>query len=370
MHWRMRPRQPGSSVHAPQKGEDMKHARLFVVLVPLLLGPGCAPKQQVKVTFLSDPPGGTLYKQNGEVWGPCPKVLWYNIGSEAMKKGYLDAKGMVVRWPTGPAKVSSDRIKITVDGTERQVIFIQPREQPQTPASRLRADAGKELDKKSAEWQKGRKSYSAESERIRKSLPLISKQPVTADKAAEILPGRTLTLGPTQLMQLDWSSLNRRGARLKSKRALPGRGAEFNIQFPGNTPGNCSFSLVSSGTGGRGSLVGADIRAYEAFALKLTLVSINGRSDPDLKQKLVAGAVIGPTPTGRLTGYEPVTLGLEDSEKTVTAVTKVAAEEVFEIGFHVHFENHEDWDAGGSTVLLRVEPVRGGEAGTFNTPRG
>lgn len=348
----------------------MKHVMVFTILVPLLLGPGCAPKQQVKVTFLSDPPGGTLYKQNGEVWGPCPKVLWYNIDSGAMKKGYLGAKGMVVRWPTGPAKVSNDHIKVTVDGTERQVIFIQPKDEPKAPTGGLRAEAGKELDKKGAEWQKGKKSYSAESERVRKSLPLISKQPVVADKPAETLPGRTLTLGPTQLMQLDWSSLNRRGARLKSKRSLPGQGVEFDIHFPGNSPGNCSFSLVSSGTGGKGALVGADIRAYEAFALKLTLVSINGQSDPDLKQKLVAGAVIGPTVRGRLTGYEPVTLSLKASENTVTAVTKVAAEEVFEIGFHVHFENHQDWDAAGSRVVLKVEPVKGGEAGTFNTPIG
>jgi len=169
-------------------------------------------------------------------------------------------------------------------------------------------------------------------------------------------------------MLLDWSSLNRRGARVEGRRPESGSGVVFEIYFPSNSPGSCSLSFVSSGTGGRGDLVGADIRAYEAFALKLTLVSINGRSDPRAKQKLVAGAVIGPTATGRLTSYEPVTLSLAVSERTVTAMTPVSAEEVYEIGFHVHVENHQEWDAAGSRVVLKVEPAEGAEAGTFKFP--
>jgi len=89
---------------------------------------GCAEKQKVKVTFLSDPPGGTLYRQNGDLWGPCPKVLWYNPDEEAVKKGYLEAKGLIVRWPSGPEKRSDDLIRITVNGTNRRVTFTQPKE--------------------------------------------------------------------------------------------------------------------------------------------------------------------------------------------------------------------------------------------------
>ena len=348
----------------------MKHVAVVAVFVSLLFAVGCGQKQQVKVTFLSDPPGGTLYKQDGQVWGPCPKALWYNIDSEAMKKGYLDAKSLFVRWPTGPEKRSEDLIKITVNGTDRQVIFLQPKYEAKALAGDPNTDESKELDKKGAEWQKARKSYSTESERIKTSLELISRKPVAADRPVASLPGRTLTLGSEQLMQLDWSSLNRRGARVEGRKPVSGSGAVFEIYFPSNSPGSCSLSFVSSGTGGKGDLVGADIRAYEAFALKLTLVSINGRSEPDLKQKLVAGAVIGPTATGRLTNYEPATLSLAASEKTVTVVTSVSADKVYEIGFHVHVENHQEWDAAGSRVVLKVEPAEGAEAGTFNTPAG
>ena len=348
----------------------MKYIALVAVLVSLVFNVGCAQKEQVKVIFLSDPPGGTLYKQNGEAWGPCPKTLWYDIDSEAVEKGYLDAKGMVVRWPAGPAKRSDDLIKVTVNSTDRHVIFVQPRNEPTTAAAEMHEPDKEELNKKAAQWQKAQKKYSAETERIKASMALISKQPVVADKAVESLPGRTLTLDPKHLMKLDYSSLNRRGARVESKRVVPGPGVEFTIYFPSNSPGNCSLSFVSSGTSGRGSLVGTDIRAYEAFALKITLVSINGRSDPDLKQKLVTGAVIGPTAEGRLTSYEPVKLSMARSENTITAVTKVSAEEVYEIGFHVHVENqnHKEWDAAGNRVVLRVEPVEGGEAGAFNNP--
>ena len=344
----------------------MKHVAAVAIVVSLLLAVGCAEKQQVEVMFLSDPPGGRLYKQNGRLWGPCPKRLWYDVDSEAMQKGHLDARGLTMRWPTGPEKRSKDLIKITINGTDRLVIFVQPQQESKLPGGDSDTDNNKELDKKAADWQKARKTYSAESERIRTSLALIAKNPVVADRPVASLPGRTLTLEPRQLMLLDWSSLNRRGARVEGKRVVSGPGVEFEIYFPSNRPGSCSLSFVSSGTGGRGTLIGADVRAYEAFALKLTLVSINGQSDPKLKQKLVAGAVIGPTATGRLTSYEPVTLSLEASEKTVTAVTAASADEVYEIGFHIHAENHEDWDATGSRIVLKVEAAEGGEAGTFN----
>jgi len=166
-----------------------------------------------------------------------------------------------------------------------------------------------------------------------------------------------LTLWEQQLVFLDWQRANRGGARVEGKRPVGGPGVEFDIYFPSNTPGKCSLSFVSTGEGGRGSLVGTDVRGYETFALKLTLVSVNGRSDPASKQKLVAGAVIGPTVGGRLAGYEPVTLSLAASERTVTAKTPVSTDKIYEIGFHIHALNHEDWDPSGSRVVLLVEPA-------------
>ena len=147
---------------------------------------------------------------------------------------------------------------------------------------------------------------------------------------------------------------------------MSGPSVEFDIYFPSNSPGSCSLSFVSTGAGGKGTLVGTDVLGYDAFALKLTLVSVNGQSDPASKQKLVAGAVIGPTPEGRLTGYKPVALSLAASEKTVTAITPVSTDEIYEIGFHIHALNYEDWDPSGSKIVLRVEPAENGRARTVN----
>jgi len=107
----------------------MKHGITVPVLILIMFAVGCAEKQQVKVIFLSDPPGGTLYKQNGDLWGPCPKALWYDLDEEAVQKGYLDAKGLTVRWPSGPETRSGDFIRVTVNGTDRRVIFTQPKEE-------------------------------------------------------------------------------------------------------------------------------------------------------------------------------------------------------------------------------------------------
>jgi hypothetical protein len=186
-----------------------------------------------------------------------------------------------------------------------------------------------------------------------------SSKPVVVDKLPEISRSRVLTLSQQQLVSLDWHSPNRAGARVKEKWVLAGVGVEFDIYFPSNDPGSISLDFVSSGEGGRGSLVGADINDHEAFALKLTLVSINGQGKPELKQeqKLVAGAVIGPTAMGQLCSYEPVTLGLAASERTVTAKTPVSADKVYQIGFHVHMLNPQEWDRSGSIATLRVEPI-------------
>ena len=105
----------------------MRRGITEAILILLMFAAGCGQTKQVKVTYRSDPSGGTLYKQNGEVWGPCPRVLWYDLDEEAIENGYLDAKGLIVRWPSGSVKKSGDLIRIRVNGTDRRVTFIQPR---------------------------------------------------------------------------------------------------------------------------------------------------------------------------------------------------------------------------------------------------
>jgi hypothetical protein len=185
-----------------------------------------------------------------------------------------------------------------------------------------------------------------------------SKEPVEEIRPLVVIPASgILTLSEEQLLLLDWNVAYSMGAHVKDKRIITGRGVEFDIFFPSNSPDSRSLDVVSSGEGGRGSLVGAVISGCEGFALKLTLVSINGESDPDMKQKLVAGAVIGPTSKGQLSTYEPVTLGLSATDKTKVAETSVSAEKIYQIGFHVHMQNPQEWDSSASIVRLMVEPV-------------
>lgn len=186
-----------------------------------------------------------------------------------------------------------------------------------------------------------------------------SKKPIDSPSS------RILTLPWRQLLSLDWQSPDCADDRVRvmDKRIFMFSPAvEFDIYFPNNNPGNRSLNFVSSGEGGKRTLVGADIRDYEAFALKFTLVSINGRTDPEMKQKLVAGALIGPTNKGRLSTYEPVTLGMAASGKTMISKTSVSTDKLYQIGFHIHILNPLDWDQSGSMVKLQVEPVKDGEA--------
>ena len=110
----------------------MKHGIVIAVLI-LLFVVGCGQKQQLKVTYISDPPGGTLYKKNGELWGPCPKVLWYDLDKKALAEGYLETKGLIVRWPSGPERKSDKLIRIPVDRTDQQYTFVQPEDEPNAP---------------------------------------------------------------------------------------------------------------------------------------------------------------------------------------------------------------------------------------------
>jgi len=97
---------------------------LVLVLISIV---GCSsfPKN-LEVIYESDPPGGVLYKQTGEVWGKCPKTLYYKMDKQAREEGYLDLRGLEVRWPEGPLRKSGKKIRIAVDGSKRQVTFVQP----------------------------------------------------------------------------------------------------------------------------------------------------------------------------------------------------------------------------------------------------
>lgn len=119
--------QVGGISNMSERGQKMKRGITITILASIVLAAGCGQEERVKVTYRSDPPGGTLYNHNGEVWGPCPKVLYYNYDEETAEKGYLEAKPLTVRWPRGPEKASNGLIRISINGTDRQVTFTQPK---------------------------------------------------------------------------------------------------------------------------------------------------------------------------------------------------------------------------------------------------
>ena len=104
-------------------------------------------------------------------------------------------------------------------------------------------------------------------------------------------------------------------------------------------------------------MVGADIRGYEAFALVFTLVSINGQTVPELKEKVEVGALIGPTATGMLSDYKPVTLSWFSTEKSKIAKTPMRTNKIYQIGFYVCMLDPQNWNPKGTKMILRIEPV-------------
>lgn len=171
-------------------------------------------------------------------------------------------------------------------------------------------------------------------------------------------PSKTLTLPKDQLLALDWHSPHRRGGRIENKRSVAGSGVEFDIYFPSNHPSDNEVTYVSSGEGGLGTLAGSNIEGYERFALKFTLVSINGKTGaPEIGKKLILGALIGPTSTGRLRTYQPVTLSLDGTEKTAVSTTNIRTKKIYQIGFHAIMKNPSEWTDSPALVRLRVEPV-------------
>ena len=193
-----------------------------------------------------------------------------------------------------------------------------------------------------------------------------SEPPEVEVAAATSTPtSTTLTLSAEQLMSLDWDGRRLGRPAVIDQRIVEG-GVEFDIHFPSNLRAARSIDYTSSGSGGRGALVGLNVGSYEAFALKITLLSVTGLSKPDLPQEVVVGALIGPAGDGRLSVYEPLSLGFASGRTTGVATTAMATQRIRVIGIHAHMANPEVWDAEGSVLRLRVEPAD--DAGTLAPP--
>ncbi|MBN2131880.1 MAG: hypothetical protein JW741_20435 [Sedimentisphaerales bacterium] len=169
----------------------------------------------------------------------------------------------------------------------------------------------------------------------------------------------TLTLSVEQLAMLDWSRPAASRPKVVARRVVKGVGVDFDIQFPSNRPGSRAIDYISSGSGGRGAMIGLDVQGYEAFALKFTLLSVDRAAGSALPHQVVVGALFGPTGDGKIFGYEPLSLSFASNAEAGVAQTPLASERINQIGFHVHMANPQVWDPHTTVLTLRVEPAPG-----------
>jgi hypothetical protein len=102
---------------------SVRQSVLFTAaLLPVLLS-GCA--KQLAVTYMSDPPGATLY-QGQENFGYTPKTLYYKISVENKERGKMTLQGMSVRWASGATASSPSVIVDLSIGANQQLTFLRP----------------------------------------------------------------------------------------------------------------------------------------------------------------------------------------------------------------------------------------------------
>lgn len=95
------------------------------VLVPVILCvSGCA-TTSMRVTYLSDPPGATLY-QDGRPVGVTPVQLTYQTDEAFKKGGCMTLRGTTVKWASGAVAEVSSLNACSSTGRRQEFMFIRP----------------------------------------------------------------------------------------------------------------------------------------------------------------------------------------------------------------------------------------------------
>jgi len=168
----------------------------------------------------------------------------------------------------------------------------------------------------------------------------------------------SFTLSDDDLMLLDYHFYRHSSSEVIYKTDVEGPGVEFDIYFPDNTRKNKSVTYVSCKNGGEGILTGIDISAYDAFALKFTLVSVNDSNSPDAGGTLLVGALIN---RGYTHAFRPEVINLLPQRNTAISSTTTDANDISIIGFTAYFLEPDGWDPNGSTVRLLIEAAPNAE---------
>jgi PEP-CTERM motif len=194
------------------------------------------------------------------------------------------------------------------------------------------------------------------------SLSLLALHPFAAY-------GTTFTLSDSALMSLDYDYPVSYG-----QSSIPvtitdvaGSGVKFDFTCPdplnihGKIP--CLY-WTSSIYGGNGILANRDISTFDAFALKITLVSATGVSSPGEVGPIVVGALINQSQY--VYAYQPQVIAANGSFPTsATSITTTDASQIQLIGFTCNIpywwytSSTSPWDPAGARISLLVEPAPG-----------
>jgi hypothetical protein len=182
--------------------------------------------------------------------------------------------------------------------------------------------------------------------------------------------GTTFTLSDSALMSLDYDYPVYYGQSPIAVNItdVAGSGVKFDFTYsdPRNSQGKipCLY-WTSSIDGGNGTLANRDISTFDAFALKITLVSATGISSPGEVGPLVVGALINESQYAY--AYQPQVIAANGSYSTsATSVTTTDASQIQLIGFTCNIpywwynsSSPSPWDPAGARISLLVEAAPG-----------
>jgi len=172
--------------------------------------------------------------------------------------------------------------------------------------------------------------------------------------------GRMFTLSDEDLMALDvYQDSNPKYdpnvPKIVAKRDISGPGVEFDIYFPptnNKRKDNYVLTYVSCDNRGEGTLVGIDVNDFDAFALKFTLIAIDGKNDIDAGGTLIVGALVN---SGYSHGFQSEYISFAKGNEAIS-ITKTDAEKTSIIGFIVYkLPSPDGWSPQGNMVTIRVE---------------
>ena len=142
--------------------------------------------------------------------------------------------------------------------------------------------------------------------------------------------------------------------KIIAKRDIPGPGVEFDIYFPPDNMRNNGIEYVSCVDRGQQKLNGIDVNDFDAFALKFTLIAVDGKSQINAGGMLVVGAFINGA-------YRPECISFAKGDEVISTTGKFS-KKISIIGFDVHKSTPEGWNPQGNIVTIRVEAAPNAQA--------